>query len=65
MIQQGHRYHDTDTGLDVLALDASDSLPRVAPVCPDKPGGLGEPYTQAAWCLQPLPMRYFHGELPA
>lgn len=65
--QQGHRYAVTSgprAGAQVLAL-SSGLAPRVAPIlAPDWPF-LGEPFLVLSSQLRPLPMTYFHGQVPA
>lgn len=56
--KQGHRYRHGEA--DVLALE-SGRVVRVAELVPGQPW-LGRPFTARAERLQPLPMRYFHGE---
>ena len=59
--RQGHLYqHGT---MRVLAME-SGAVVQCREVTGDTPPWLGESYlANAAW-LQPLPMKYFHGELP-
>lgn len=56
--RQGHRY--SEDGAQVIAL-SSGAFPWVARVLAL---WLGEPYQVDASKLSPLPMRYFHGEVP-
>lgn len=59
LARQGHLYEYG--GARVLALTSGTSV-RVAPI---EDGWLGQRYdVRAAW-LTPLPMRYFHGQVPA
>lgn len=60
--KQGHRYRDL-SGNDVLALESG----RVAEVARIIPGQdwLGRKYRAHAEWLTPLPMKYFHGKVPA
>lgn len=58
--RQGHRYRHGD--LDVLALDSGETV-TVAVIEPGEPW-IGRHYTARAEWLEPLPMAYFHGEVP-
>lgn len=58
--KQGHRYRHG--GVDVIALE-NGKVVRVAKIEPGSPW-LGRRYTAYAAWLEPLPMRYFHGEVP-
>lgn len=60
--QQGHAYEFR--GRKVLALDVSDRLPTVAYAPPDALW-ISEPFHVNAEDLKPLPMAYFHGQVPA
>lgn len=60
--KQGHRYQHK--GWDVMALETGDGLVKVAPLDDDQPYPLGRAFFAQAGELSPLPMRYFHGELP-
>jgi len=65
--QQGHRYRVTSgphSGAQVLAL-SSGQTPRVAPILAADWPFLGEPFLALSSQLQPLPMTYFHGHVPA
>lgn len=59
--KQGHRY--SHNGHDVLALE-SGRVVRVAKIEPGSPW-LGRRYEAYAEWLEPLPMKYFHGQVPA
>lgn len=59
--QTGHRYRHQ--GTDVLALETGAAV-RVAPILADPPW-LGPAFSAAAEQLEPLPMAYFGGEVPA
>lgn len=59
---QGHRYQYGT--LEVLAMQ-SGHVVIVRPINPAEPYPLGAPITVKASWLQPLAMRYFHGEVPA
>lgn len=63
---QGHRYR-----LDAALFDGSEVLclsggawARVAVIDERAPWPLGRPFLVSASSLQPMPMRYFHGETP-
>lgn len=58
--QQGHKYQHG--GIVVLALQSGESV-RVAEIVPGQPW-LGGTYNVRAEWLTPLPMAYFHGEVP-
>lgn len=63
---QGHRYRicaGVFDGAEVLCL-AGGELARVAPIDERQPWPLGSVILISASGLQPLPMRYFHGETP-
>jgi len=59
---QGHRYALGDR--EVLAMQ-SGHVVIVRPIDLEEPYPLGPGITVKASWLQPLPMRYFHGEIPA
>lgn len=61
-VQQGHRYDYG--GRPVLAL-GSGHVAIVAEIHEEKPWALGQEHTVKASWLTPLPMRYFHGQVPA
>lgn len=65
MIQQGHRY-GCWMG-DVLALESANSgeIARVALIDKSQPYPLGRADWILADDLDPLPMRYFHDQVPA
>lgn len=65
MVQQGHRYRCW-LG-DVLALESavSGELVGVAHIDETQPYPLGRPDTVEVDDLTPVPMRYFHGQIPA
>lgn len=65
MIQQGHRYQNRITGHAMLALSGGAGVVRAALIIPGALWPLGEPQQIHAANLKPLPMRYFHGEVPA
>lgn len=58
--QQGHLYA-YDLGGRVIAM-TSGPLPMVARM--DVGPWLGQPFQTPSWSLTPLPMKYFHGEIP-
>ncbi len=58
--KQGHRYKLQ--GVDVLALESGEVV-RVARIEPEQLWPLGEVRTVSARDLDPVPMRYFHGEI--
>lgn len=60
--RQGHRYRWCAL-YDVLALETGRGWVRVAMLAPGEPW-LGQQHVAAAADLMPLPMRYFHGEVP-
>lgn len=60
--QQGHRYRWCNL-YDVLALEAGRGWVRVALLTPGQPW-LGPQHIDDAADMTPLPMRYFHGEVP-
>ena len=63
---QGHRYRiraGVFSGAEVLCL-AGGELARVAPIDERQPWPLGSTVLISASSLQPMPMRYFHGETP-
>jgi len=63
---QGHRYRllcDLFEGRDVLCL-VGGSMARVAVIDEGAPWPLGRAFIVSASSLQPMPMRYFHGETP-
>jgi len=60
--QQGHRYRWLDL-YDVLALESGRGWLRVALLAPGEPW-LGTQQIADAADLTPLPMRYFHSEVP-
>lgn len=63
---QGHRYRiraGVFSGTEVLCL-AGGELARVAPIDERQPWPLGTTVLISASSLQPLPMRYFNGEVP-
>lgn len=60
--RQGHRYAMGDR--QVIAMQ-SGTVVIVRPINMDEPYPLGEQITVNASCLQPLAMKYFHGEVPA
>ena len=59
---QGHRYAMGDRH--VLAMQSGPVI-TVRPINPAEPYPLGESITVKASWLQPVAMRYFHGEVPA
>lgn len=59
--QQGHRYRLGDR--EVLAMGCGVVL-QVREIDQKEPYPLGKPITVKASWLTPLPMRYFHGEVP-
>lgn len=60
--QQGHRYRLH--GREVLALSGGRDTVKVAYVNAKEPWPLGNPFEVSAAWLNPMPMRYFHGEIP-
>jgi hypothetical protein len=63
---QGHRYRvraGLFDGTEVLCL-AGGEMARVAPIDERKPWPLGSTFLVSANSLQPMPMRYFNGEVP-
>ena len=64
MIQQGHKYR-LGFYRDVLALESGEGVVKVAELDNTQPWGLGRPEHVPAQFLSPLPMRYFHGQVPA
>lgn len=61
-ITQGHKY---SMGLlTVLALESGEQAIRVAVIDEDAPWPLQSPEWSHARLLKPMPMRYFHGEIP-
>lgn len=60
--RQGHRYDHA--GAEVLAL-SSGERPSVARIDKSKCWPLGLPFAVDAADLVPLPMVYFHGQVPA
>lgn len=63
MIRQGHKYRDKRTGAEVMAMDAGETV-RVREIITDEPW-LGREYVARHEWLEPLPMKYFKGEVPA
>lgn len=59
--RQGHKY--SYRGVNVIALSSGSSV-RVAILSPNSPW-LGVQFVAMARHLTPLPMKYFHGEVPA
>lgn len=59
--RQGHKYRLD--GHDVLAL-SSGPRPRVAYIVADRVWPLGESLEVDAERLEPMPMKYFHGQVP-
>ena len=59
-VKQGHRYRHGDT--DVLVMESGRMVP-VAEILPGPPWLGPRFFVRAEWLL-PLPMRYFHGEVP-
>ena len=59
--KQGHRYSYCNRP--VLALETGETV-KVALIHEDRPYPLGEQFTVPAEYLEPVAMRYFHGELP-
>jgi len=64
MIQQGHRYQNRITGHAMIALSGGNGVVRAATIIPGELWPLATPQQIHAVHLKPLPMRYFHGELP-
>lgn len=65
VVRQGHRYRFHRAGdppCDVLALDGGPCV-VLAKLVPGQPW-LGEKVVAYAFELEPLPMAYFHGEVP-
>ena len=62
-IVQGHKYDHY--GREVLALESGTGAVQVAPIDYLQPYPLGKAQTARAEHLIALPMRYFHGEVPA
>jgi hypothetical protein len=60
--QQGHLYRWR--GVDVIALETG-SLVDVREIDPDAPLWIGRKEEAIADALTPLPMKYFHGQIPA
>ena len=58
--KQGHRY--SMGAVEVLALASGSGMVLVAEIDESHPWPLGTPFKTDAAELQPLPMRYFHGE---
>jgi hypothetical protein len=64
-IQQGHRYSFVSRNVEVLALENGSRVVQVAEILSGVTGWpLGRPFTARVGTLKPLPMRYFHGEVP-
>lgn len=61
LIRQGHLYDHG--GRRVIALATGASAP-VREIDPSEPLGLGNRYWAIARWLTPLPMKYFHGQVP-
>jgi hypothetical protein len=61
LARQGHRY--SYRGGDVLALETGPAV-RVAMLVPGAPW-LGVQFVAMAQHLTPLPMRYFHNQVPS
>lgn len=61
MIQQGHAYRYA--GSKVIALETTDD-PYVVVIEVRHDGWPGEKWVAMRQDLTPLPMRYFHGQLP-
>ena len=61
--RQGHAYA-LDNGGRVVALTSGDR-PMVAMLTPGEGWGLGRPFQVSLQALTPVPMVYFHGEIPA
>ena len=63
MIRQGHKYRDKRTGAHVIAFEAGD----IASVREFDTDGqpCGGAYVALSEWLEPLPMKYFKGEVPA
>ena len=59
--QQGHKYQLD--GVEVLAL-SSGPRPRIAAIVRERCWPLDEPVEVDSNDLQPLPMAYFHGQIP-
>lgn len=60
--QQGHLYQYGDSK--VIAIE-SGPVVRVREVDPAEPFGLGRRYSVKASWLDPLPMKYFRGQIPS
>jgi len=67
VIKQGHKYEYA--GREVIAIEnISDGIVRVKPIEADPFGawtGLGRDWLVLADDLKALPMKYFHGQVPA
>ena len=63
MIRQSHTYRDKRTGCTVMAMESGD-VARVRELVLGEPW-LGREYVAAAEWLEPLPRKYFKGEVPA
>jgi len=62
-IKQGHKY--LFQGVEVIALSSGSQVIRVAELDHSQPYPLGPAKLASAHYLEPLPMAYFHGEVPA
>jgi len=59
---QSHKYRDKRTGCTVMAMESGDVV-RVRELALDEPR-LGRAYVAAAEWLEPLPMKYYGGQVP-
>jgi hypothetical protein len=64
VIKQGHKYDYA--GRTVLAMESkAEGVVRVRPIEPTECYPLGREWNVIAFDLKPLPMRYFHDQVPA
>lgn len=61
--KQGHTYRDNRTGSKVMAMELGETV-RVREVITDEPW-LGREYVAHVDWLDPLPMKYYGGDVPA
>jgi len=64
MVKQGHKYKGPGL-LPWLALSSGEGEVLVATIDDRRPWALGEPRPMLTSFLTPLPMRYFHDQVPA
>ncbi len=62
-VQQGHKY--LFRGVEVIALSSGTEVIRVAELDHSQPYPLGPAKLASAYYMEPLPMRYFHDQVPA